>query len=87
MTVDQLIAIASENTECFKHFANLTKDRNDCTKLESVSDVLEEIRAVKRYCTTQRHSRDELDDRVFFDAQITEIETILSLPLLGGCLS
>ena len=87
MTVDQLIAAASENTECFKHFANLTKDRNDRTELESVSDVLEQIEAVKRYCTTQRHSRDELDDRVFFDRQLEEINMILSLPLLGGSLS
>ena len=86
MTIERLIERANEISECFTHFANLLKDREGVTKLEDTGDVVAEIQAVRRYCTHQRNTRDEAEDRLYFDSQIVEIDTLL-LPLLGGRLA
>ena len=80
MTIEKLIDSASRISECFTHFANLTKDRNDRTTFESNQEVLDEVKAVRRYCVHQRKTRDEFDDRVYFDNQIEEIDRFLSSP-------
>lgn len=83
MTISQLIEAASRIDECFTHFANLTKDRNDRTKFEETAEVLEEVRAVRRYCVHQRSTRDEHEDRMYFDSQIEEIDRFLDNPTAG----
>ena len=80
MTIEKLIDSASRISECFTHFANLTKDRNDRTTFASNQDVLDEVKAVRRYCVHQRKTRDEFDDRIYFDNQIEEIDRFLSSP-------
>ena len=87
MTIEKLIDSASRISECFTHFANLTKDRNDRTTFESNQEVLDEVKAVRRYCVHQRKTRDELDDRIYFDNQIEEIDRFLDSPTAGWLLS
>lgn len=83
MTIENLIESASQISECFTHFANLTKDRCDRTKFDDSSEVLEEVRAVRRYCVHQRNTRDEHEDRIYFDNQVEEIDRFLENPTAG----
>ena len=83
MNVAQTIERACRISECFTHFANLTKDRIDRTSFETSQEVIDEVKAVRRYCVNQRARRDEFDDRIFFDSQIEEIDRFLLCPTAG----